>query len=140
MSNAKSTLQILSPPHTPHFSSQRIGTQVYLIETARMLRRGINRLAQRLASTQCGAGGEIYGPEHHALQDSLRKMIETEINPHVPEWEAQKQFPVKEVIKKFGEGGFLGASFPEEDGGMGLDYSYTVTLELKILMILILCF
>jgi len=116
--------------HAPLFESENWNSSLShcIIETARMLRRGINRLAQRLASTQCGAGGEIYGPEHHALQDSLRKMIETEINPHVPEWEAQKQFPVKEVIKKFGEGGFLGASFPEEDGGMGLDYSYTVAI------------
>merc|ERR1711962_294498 len=76
----------------------------------------------------CGAGGEIYGPEHFALQDSLSKLIETEINPHVAEWEEQKQFPVHEVMKKFGEGGFLGASFPVEDGGMGLDYSYTVAI------------
>ena len=94
-----------------------------------MLRRGLNRLAQLRSVTQCGAGGEIYGPEHLALQDSLRKMIESDINPHVAEWEEQKQFPVKEVMKKFGEGGFLGASFPEEDGGMGLDYSYTVKFE-----------
>jgi len=76
----------------------------------------------------CGAGGEIYGPEHFALQDSLSKMIETEINPYVAQWEEQKQFPVHEVMKKFGEGGFLGASFPVEDGGMGLDYSYTVAI------------
>ena len=76
----------------------------------------------------CGAGGEIYGPEHYALQDSLSKLIETEINPHVAQWEEQKQFPVHEVMKKFGQGGFLGASFPVEDGGMGLDYSYTVAI------------
>ena len=31
-------------------------------------------------------------------------------------------------MKKFGDGGFLGASFPEVDGGMGLDYSYTVAI------------
>ena len=61
-------------------------------------------------------------------KDSMRKLIETEINPHVAEWEEIKQFPVHEVMKKFGEGGFLGASFPEEDGGMGLDYSYTVAI------------
>ena len=54
----------------------------------------------------CGAGGEIYGPEHYALQDSLSKLIETEINPHVAQWEDQKQFPAHEVIKKFGQGGF----------------------------------
>ena len=62
------------------------------------------------------------------LQDSLSKLIETEINPHVAQWEEQKQFPVHEVMKKFGQGGFLGASFPVEDGGMGLDYSYTVAI------------
>ena len=84
--------------------------------------------SQLRKSSQCGAGGEIYGPEHLALQDSLRKLIESDINPHVPQWEEIKQFPVKEVMKKFGEGGFLGASFPEEDGGMGLDYSYTVAI------------
>ena len=61
-------------------------------------------------------------------QDSLSKLIETEINPHVAQWEEQKQFPVHEVMKKFGQGGFLGASFPVEDGGMGLDYSYTVAI------------
>ena len=79
-------------------------------------------------SVLCGAGGEIYGPEHYALQDSLSKLIETELNPHVAQWEDQKQFPVHEVIKKFGQGGFLGASFPVEAGGMGLDYSYTVAI------------
>merc|ERR1711970_805908 len=31
-------------------------------------------------------------------------------------------------MKKFGEGGFLGASFPVGDGGMGLDYSCTVAI------------
>ena len=36
-----------------------------------MLRR-VNRLSaslSRTAATQCGAGGEIYGPEHFALQE-----------------------------------------------------------------------
>jgi len=111
-----------------------------------MLRNCLNRIAPRHIApfrnqatavhqgdsndviTTCGAGGEIYGSEHFALQDSLSRLIETEINPHVTEWEDKKQFPVHEVMKKFGSGGFLGASFPEEDGGMGLDYSYTVAI------------
>jgi len=106
----------------------------------RIVSRPVGSIRHQSAATQfagtsdesdailCGAGGEIYGPEHYALQDSLSKLIETEINPYVAQWEEQKQFPVHEVMKKFGEGGFLGASFPVEDGGMGLDYSYTVAI------------
>ena len=66
---------------------------------------------------------EIYGPEHYALQDSLSKLIETKINPYEAKWEDQKHFPVHEVIKKFGQGGFLGASFR-----MRLDYFDTVAM------------
>lgn len=62
--------------------------------------------------------------EHTALADSLKKFIETEINPHVDEWEADEQFPAHDLFKKMGEMGFLGISKPEEFGGSGLDYSY----------------
>jgi len=68
----------------------------------------------------------IYGPEHLEIQRSARKLIETEINPHVDEWETQGQFPAHEVFKKFGRQGFLGISKPEEFGGLGLDYSYAI--------------
>jgi len=34
-----------------------------------------------------------------------------------------------EVMKKLGSAGFLGTSHPEEYGGMGLDYSYTVAVS-----------
>jgi citronellyl-CoA dehydrogenase len=62
--------------------------------------------------------------EHTALADSLKKFIETEINPHVDEWEEEEQFPAHELFKKMGDMGFLGISKPEEYGGSGLDYSY----------------
>ncbi len=62
--------------------------------------------------------------EHTALADSLKKFIETEINPHVDEWEEDEQFPAHELFKKMGDMGFLGISKPEEFGGSGLDYSY----------------
>ena len=68
----------------------------------------------------------IYGPEHLEIQRSARKLIETEVNPHVDEWETQGQFPAHEVFKKFGRQGFLGISKPEEFGGLGLDYSYAI--------------
>ena len=66
----------------------------------------------------------IYGPEHLALQDSLKKFIESEINPFVDEWERAEIFPAHELFRKMGRLGFLGVHKPVESGGMGLDYSY----------------
>jgi citronellyl-CoA dehydrogenase len=66
----------------------------------------------------------LYGPEHLALQDSLRKFIESEINPFVDEWEKAEIFPAHELFGKMGRLGFLGVHKPVEFGGMGLDYSY----------------
>lgn len=62
--------------------------------------------------------------QHEQIGDSLRKFIETEINPHVDEWEKNPPFPAHEVFKKMGDLGFLGINKPEAFGGMGLDYSY----------------
>ncbi|GAB2454881.1 acyl-CoA dehydrogenase family protein [Comamonas humi] len=65
-------------------------------------------------------------PEHIALQDSVRKLIEREIEPYVDEWEAAEIFPAHEVFKKLGSAGMLGVNKPVEFGGLGLDYSYEI--------------
>ncbi|RXG70995.1 putative acyl-CoA dehydrogenase 6 [Armadillidium vulgare] len=46
------------------------------------------------------------------LQDSLQKLIDVHINPFVEEWEAAKMYPAHKVLKKLGEAGFLGISYP----------------------------
>ena len=51
-------------------------------------------------------------------------MIETEINPHVEQWEKEQIFPAKEVFKAFGQAGLLGINKPVDYGGLGLDYKY----------------
>ncbi len=66
----------------------------------------------------------IYTEDHIALQDSLRKFCEAEINPHIEEWEKAEIFPAKELFRKMGKLGFLGVNKPVEFGGQGLDYSY----------------
>ena len=71
----------------------------------------------------------IYGPEHQELMRSLGKFIEQEINPHVDEWEAEGAFPAHELFKKMGNQGFLGVCKPEEFGGMGLDYSFSLAVS-----------
>ncbi|MEC8424769.1 MAG: acyl-CoA dehydrogenase family protein, partial [Myxococcota bacterium] len=64
--------------------------------------------------------------EHEALRKTVRQFVENEINPHVDDWEEAGVFPAHEVFKKAGDLGLLGISKPEEFGGLGLDYSYSV--------------
>jgi citronellyl-CoA dehydrogenase len=66
----------------------------------------------------------LYTEDHIALQDSLKKFCEAEINPHIAEWERREIFPAKELFRKMGRLGFLGVNKPVEYGGQGLDYSY----------------
>jgi citronellyl-CoA dehydrogenase len=66
--------------------------------------------------------------EHTELQRNLKRFIDSEINPHVDEWEAAEIFPAKELFRKMGALGFLGVSKPGQFGGLGLDYSYSVAM------------
>ncbi len=69
-----------------------------------------------------------YTHEHLEIQNTLKRFIAAEINPHVDEWEAAEIFPAHEVFKKLGNLGLLGLTKPEEFGGAGLDYSYGVAM------------
>ena len=66
--------------------------------------------------------------EHREIQKTLKRFIDDEINPHVDEWEAAEIFPAHEVFKKMGNLGLLGLCKPEEYGGQGLDYSYSLAM------------
>jgi len=67
-------------------------------------------------------------PEHEALRDTLNRFIDTEVNPHVDEWERDEIFPAHQVFGRLGELGLLGLTKPVENGGSGLDYSYGAVL------------
>ena len=64
--------------------------------------------------------------EHDMLRQTVRSFVENEINPNVEAWENEKIFPAHELFKKLGDQGFLGISKPEANGGLALDYSYSV--------------
>lgn len=70
----------------------------------------------------------IFSEEHIALRQSLRKIIENEINPYVEQWENEKLFPAHKVMKILGSHGFLGVNKPVEYGGLGLDFSYSMAV------------
>lgn len=64
--------------------------------------------------------------EHQLFRESLRRFVDEEINPHVDAWEEAASFPVRDVLAKMGDLGFLGVNYPEEYGGLGLDFSFNV--------------
>src|SRR5437773_8243439 len=59
--------------------------------------------------------------EQIQIQQSVKDFAESEIKPHVMEWDEAQSFPLA-TVKKLGELGMLGAIFPEEYGGAGLSY------------------
>ena len=66
----------------------------------------------------------IYTQEHLDLRDSMSAWVKKEMHPHRNEWE-DTYWPT-EVMKRAGDLGFLGLCFPEEYGGQGGDYYYSL--------------
>ena len=59
--------------------------------------------------------------EHDLLRKAVGEWVDSEIAPHLAEWEEKGDFP-DDVFRRAGELGFLGLSFPESAGGQGGDY------------------
>ena len=66
----------------------------------------------------------IFTQEHEDLRESMQAWVKKELWPHRNEWE-ETTWP-SEVLKRAGELGFLGLCFPEEYGGQGGDYYYSL--------------
>jgi citronellyl-CoA dehydrogenase len=66
--------------------------------------------------------------QHRQLDDTVTKFVQKELNPYVAEWEKAEEFPSHEVFKKLGNLGLLGLKYPEEYGGLGLDFSYSMVM------------
>ncbi|TRZ99636.1 MAG: acyl-CoA dehydrogenase [Rhodocyclaceae bacterium] len=66
--------------------------------------------------------------EHRQLSDTVTRFVREELNPHVDAWEAAEEFPTHEVFKKLGALGLLGVKYPQEYGGLGLDFSYSMVM------------
>jgi citronellyl-CoA dehydrogenase len=66
----------------------------------------------------------IFTDEHEDLRQSMQAWVQKELTPHRNEWE-ETLWP-SEVLRRAGELGFLGLCFPEEYGGQGGDYFYSL--------------
>lgn len=58
--------------------------------------------------------------EQQQVRDMVRRFCETDVAPLVEEAEETETFP-PELFRKWGELGLLGARYPAEDGGSGMD-------------------
>jgi alkylation response protein AidB-like acyl-CoA dehydrogenase len=59
--------------------------------------------------------------EQSQIQQMVREFAESELKPHVSEWDEAQHFPV-ELFKHVGQLGMLGVTVPEQYGGAGLSY------------------
>ena len=77
-----------------------------------------------------------FNDEHKALYDTVKDFAINEIKPFADEWEENEKFPAHELFKKMGDLDLLGITKNQENGGMGLDYSYGMlfaeALEFKL--------
>src|SRR5262245_39392408 len=62
----------------------------------------------------------IFTAEHAELRTSVRRWVDTELRPHVDEWEDAAWVP-DDVFRRAGELAFLGLHYPERWGGSGGD-------------------
>ncbi len=67
--------------------------------------------------------------EQELLRRTVRDFAETEIRPHVREWDEAQHFPA-EVIPALAALGLMGIQFPEEYGGSGMSaIDYCICIE-----------
>ena len=69
----------------------------------------------------------LFGPDHEAFRDSVRRFVAEHVVPHHAEWEKAGQVP-RSLWLKAGELGLLCCNVPEAYGGMGGDFLHSAIL------------
>ncbi len=64
---------------------------------------------------------EMLPEEIPAIRDSIRRFMEMEVIPHMDGYEERRELP-RDIIRKAGEAGYYGATFPEAVGGSDMGY------------------
>src|SRR6266508_3988878 len=70
-----------------------------------------------------------FSQEQELLRRSVREFAETELGPHVMEWDEAQQFPAS-LLAKCAELGLMGIQFPEQYGGAAMSsVDYCICIE-----------
>ncbi|MFI5495164.1 acyl-CoA dehydrogenase family protein [Actinoplanes sp. NPDC051859] len=62
--------------------------------------------------------------DHRAFAASVRRFVDTEINPYVDDWEAAGRAPLHDLFPKAAALGLLGLEYSPDYGGEGADHSF----------------
>lgn len=71
---------------------------------------------------------EDFTEEQRMIGDTTREFIDNEVQPQLPAMEQHAWEVARDLVKKAGELGLLGATIPEEYGGLGLDQTTSVII------------
>ncbi|HEX2031888.1 MAG TPA: acyl-CoA dehydrogenase family protein [Actinomycetota bacterium] len=67
--------------------------------------------------------------EQELIRRTAREFVDREVVPHAREWDRSEEMD-RGILKRLADVGYLGATIPEEYGGMGLDtVSYCLVIE-----------
>jgi len=75
---------------------------------------------------------EIYTEDHRIFREAFRRFVAEEVTPHAEEWEAEGAVP-RALWRKMGEQGYLCPWIPEEYGGLGLGFEYSVIINEELI-------
>ncbi|MFN2510712.1 MAG: acyl-CoA dehydrogenase family protein [Pyrinomonadaceae bacterium] len=64
---------------------------------------------------------EDFNEEHRMIAETTRQFVDNEVAPHIDQLEKHDWKLARELVKKAADLGLIGASIPEEYGGLGLD-------------------
>ena len=73
-------------------------------------------------------GSHLYGDDHRAFRDSVRRFIDREFSPRIDEFE-EAGVVARDFWRKAGEAGFLCPTLPDAYGGPGLDFTFNAILN-----------
>ncbi len=70
---------------------------------------------------------KVYTEEHRIFRNSLKKYLEKNVVPYVEQWEEAGIVP-RQAWKDFGDQGYLCTWLPEEYGGSGVGFEYSIII------------
>jgi acyl-CoA dehydrogenase len=69
----------------------------------------------------------VFNEDHEMFRDQIRRFVKTEIEPNHAQWEKDGRVS-REAWRKAGENGLLCAAMPEEYGGAGADFLFSMVV------------
>lgn len=74
----------------------------------------------------------MYSEEHNVFREAFQNFVRTELTPHVDEWESAGSIP-RHIWNRMGAEWYLCPWLPEEYGGSGTDFLYSVIIAEELI-------